>query len=59
MMMTTKVNALVIILTRVLIINTGADPMLTKLADLQGQSLAPSTVYTKFQPRVSQENIFK
>ncbi|CAM4842052.1 unnamed protein product [Rotaria magnacalcarata] len=59
MMMTTKINIVVIISTRVLIISTGGDPILIKVADSQGESLAPSTVYEKFQPRVSQENIFK
>ncbi|CAF4551551.1 unnamed protein product [Rotaria socialis] len=31
-------------------ISTGADPILIKVTDSQGQNLAPSTVYTKFQP---------
>ncbi|CAF1092911.1 unnamed protein product [Rotaria magnacalcarata] len=57
--MTTKKNTVVIISTLVLIISTGADPILTKVADLQGGSFTPSTVYKKFQPRVSQENMFK
>ncbi|CAF3018606.1 unnamed protein product [Rotaria socialis] len=59
MIMTMKINALVIISTLVLIISTGGDTTLIKVADSQGQSLAPSTVYKKFQPRVSQENFFK
>ena len=59
MMMIMKINALVIISTLVLIMSTAADPILIKVADSEGQSVAPSTVYKKFQPRVSQENFFK
>ena len=58
MIATMKINSLAIISTLVLIMSIDADPILIKVVDSQGQSLAPSIVYKTFQPRVAQENFF-
>jgi hypothetical protein len=54
-----KIRTLILMPLLWLVINTNANPEVTRVDDLRYQGLGTSTVYQKFQPRVSSGNLFK